>query len=61
MKSLFENYKKKQRLIVKLTIQLKQLKLQKKTIMYVKFKHHHRRYFFNFNVNMFNVFRNKNE
>ena len=29
--------------------------------MYVKFKHHHRRYFFNFNVNMFDVFRNKNE
>ena len=29
--------------------------------MYVKFKHHHRRYFFNFNVNMLDAFRNKNK
>ena len=29
--------------------------------MYVKFKHCYRRYFFNFDVNIFNVFRNKNE
>ena len=29
--------------------------------MYVKFKYYYRRYFFNFHVNMFDVFRNKNE
>ena len=29
--------------------------------MYVKFKHHHRRYFFNFDVSMLDVSRNKNE
>ena len=29
--------------------------------MYVKFKHHHRYHFFNFDVNMFNAFRNKNK
>ena len=29
--------------------------------MYVKFKYYYRCYFFNFNVNMFDVFHNKNE